>query len=804
MNSTRTLGSEASRLLILFDHLLTPITAGNEKKSCISDGMDIEDTSVLFGHLAKVLQTPTTDLPDERFKLATKLDYPSSSALDRCIKILNSPHAADMYVLRDVGLCMMYILTAYEKVRRVDLINTGSGTFINDEFCVQHENDKIVNAVSHILMVADTITCIPPTRSTIHHVLFLFSVSMGNSSNAAILRPYTMSCLFQWTDNHWNAIRAQSDANETPYSSQAIMALSFFAVDRTHDRNILEWLWTIVDGVDAWKSLVQNIASLKLTSKIEAIYENLSDLTDDIELMSKAFEYATCSSKIQIFSQSRNGCQILAELALIISSAPKAINTLLMIAICAITWYSIQLDLFLDNPSSNALTTAVWTMCIKWMEIPEKIPKHWHRTVLYMAVALANAHISTYFSSQILQVNLGDSVSTNTDATSNALLQAIQLCYVPHQLNDADLDYEDFEQNPNSELQVKYATDLITHINHALLIISVDVSLAYRYANTPMLIESLLMMASTDEHCVVVQDYSSIQTAVVFFLETLLSVHHVEPFERSDAAEPHMQVEYIKLQESICTRIAKSGMACKHAIGALRIGAISSIFGWLRLFIIVYRTVLLSDLQPVSLSIRKMYSELWRELISSLLRGLPSGCSQVIVDVMEVLIDHINPSCQLAEYLIDNRWCLFVMEVALTNMLRIEGHWKWVLSLVRLLLVPKKIRARPYVCAWITTFGLLSILQTGPYHCVEFEKAAGELVKQIMKRYGQLQSKSESNQDAQNIPLDTLSEGNEADMDRIGDRECIRIRVNVVRDQYDHVVIDIRPAAKEQTGQTGQ
>ncbi|KAK6099304.1 hypothetical protein MT418_000738 [Batrachochytrium dendrobatidis] len=116
----------------------------------------------------------------------------------------------------------------------------------------------------------------------------------------------------------------------------------------------------------------------------------------------------------------------------------------------------------------------------------------------------------------------------------------------------------------------------------------------------------------------------------------------------------------------------------------------------------------------------------------------------------------------------------------------------------------QKIRARPYVCAWITTFGLLSILQTGPYHCVEFEKAAGELVKQIMKRYGQLQSKSESNQDAQNIPLDTLSEGNEADMDRIGDRECIRIRVNVVRDQYDHVVIDIRPAAKEQTGQTGQ
>ncbi|OAJ36794.1 hypothetical protein BDEG_20927 [Batrachochytrium dendrobatidis JEL423] len=215
-------------------------------------------------------------------------------------------------------------------------------------------------------------------------------------------------------------------------------------------------------------------------------------------------------------------------------------------------------------------------MCIKWMEIPEKIPKHWHRTVLYMAVALANAHISTYFSSQILQVNLGDSVSTNTDATSNALLQAIQLCYVPHQLSDADLDYEDFEQNSNSELQVKYATDLITHINHALLIISVDVSL-----------ESLLMMASTDEHCVVVQDYSSIQTAVVFFLETLLSVHHVEPFERSDAAEPHMQVEYIKLQESICTRIAKSGMACKHAIGALRIGAISSIFGWLRLFIIM-------------------------------------------------------------------------------------------------------------------------------------------------------------------------------------------------------------------------
>ncbi|XJO71910.1 hypothetical protein BDV3_001344 [Batrachochytrium dendrobatidis] len=714
MNSTRTLGSEASRLLILFDHLLTPITAGNEKKSCISDGMDIEDTSVLFGHLAKVLQTPTTDLPDERFKLATKLDYPSSSALDRCIKILNSPHAADMYVFRDVGLCMMYILTAYGKV------------------------------------------------------------SMGNSSNAAILRPYTMSCLFQWTDNHWNTIRAQSDANETPYSSQAIMALSFFATQ-------------------TW-----------LIAEIEAIYENLSDLTDDIELMSKAFEYATCSSKIQIFSQSRNGCQILAELALIISSAPKAINTLLMIAICAITWYSIQLDLFLDNPSSNALTTAVWTMCIKWMEIPEKIPKHWHRTVLYMAVALANAHISTYFSSQILQVNLGDSVSTNTDATSNALLQAIQLCYVPHQLSDADLDYEDFEQNSNSELQVKYATDLITHINHALLIISVDVSLAYRYANTPMLIESLLMMASTDEHCVVVQDYSSIQTAVVFFLETLLSVHHVEPFERSDAAEPHMQVEYIKLQESICTRIAKSGMACKHAIGALRIGAISSIFGWLRLFIIVYRTVLLSDLQPVSLSIRKMYSELWRELISSLLRGLPSGCSQVIVDVMEVLIDHINPSCQLAEYLIDNRWCLFVMEVALTNMLRIEGHWKWVLSLVRLLLVPKKIRARPYVCAWITTFGLLSILQTGPYHCVEFEKAAGELVKQIMKRYGQLQSKSESNQDAQNIPLDTLSEGNEADMDRIGDRECIRIRVNVVRDQYDHVVIDIRPAAKEQTEQTGQ
>ena len=44
-----------------------------KKKSCISDGMDIEDTSVLFGHLAKVLQTPTTDLPDERFKLATKL-----------------------------------------------------------------------------------------------------------------------------------------------------------------------------------------------------------------------------------------------------------------------------------------------------------------------------------------------------------------------------------------------------------------------------------------------------------------------------------------------------------------------------------------------------------------------------------------------------------------------------------------------------------------------------------------------------------------------------------------------------------
>ena len=91
---------------------------------------------------------------------------------------------------------------------------------------------------------------------------------MGNSSNAAILRPYTMSCLFQWTDNHWNTIRAQSDANETPYSSQAIMALSFFAVDRTHDRNILEWLWTIVDGVDAWKSLVQNIASLKLTSSL--------------------------------------------------------------------------------------------------------------------------------------------------------------------------------------------------------------------------------------------------------------------------------------------------------------------------------------------------------------------------------------------------------------------------------------------------------------------------------------------------------------------------------------------------------
>ena len=49
-----------------------------------------------------------------------------------------------------------------------------------------------------------------------------------------------------------------------------------------------------------------------LIAEIEAIYENLSDLTDDIELMSKAFEYATCSSKIQIFSQSRNGCQILA------------------------------------------------------------------------------------------------------------------------------------------------------------------------------------------------------------------------------------------------------------------------------------------------------------------------------------------------------------------------------------------------------------------------------------------------------------------------------------------------------------
>ncbi|KAJ1332893.1 hypothetical protein BSLG_008520 [Batrachochytrium salamandrivorans] len=663
--------TEDDQLLALYGNVLLPITAGKEKQYLLSEGVNLDDAVVLFENLTGMLQGYNPSTLEWRFRLAAKLvnahyidlaqelkhillvkinstpqpsasivhytifdqfiycvietlclhqcdretrnsvkdaeekesrlfhliminDHEGKHALDRCIKLFEETQEVDMYILRDIGLCVVYTLVAHENTRRFGL---NENDHLDEKEAVEtnqrEESDRIINSISKIIMLSGSISASLPSRSTIHHAFFLISTLLIHCSVPLALRPYTISCLFQWLEAHWLLINVHHSDYSIDYQARAVIDLSFFEVDRSHDIHILEWLWRMSDGVDQWQNLVGSITHVWLEAQIETIRDAFAEKLDTKDLVVKVFELATLSQSIRVVSET------------------------------------------------------------EWMKTPAELPPSWSRIILYMVVALAN------ILSASLENKNGESTSiplfdfsADSLPPPAALLQAIQSHHAFHlSSSTGSLNSEVSKNQHVTTHDEDRFNSLITHINYAMLTISVDISIASQYASMPMLIDSLLLMITDKEYAAAVLDHHCIQTSVVFFIETLLIVKPAH-----ETAKWYSTLA--KMQSTIRSRMVSSGSVCSSAIDALRRGSLASILGWLRLASAVYIQCSSSGPPPVQLKTRRAYAEFWSELLSSLLRGFPCGCNQAIVGAMHALYTHIGPSCHLAAYLLDNRWLL--------------------------------------------------------------------------------------------------------------------------------------------------
>ncbi|KAH6589666.1 hypothetical protein BASA61_005546 [Batrachochytrium salamandrivorans] len=341
------------------------------------------------------------------------------------------------------------------------------------------------------------------------------------------------------------------------------------------------------------------------------------------------------------------------------------------------------------------------------------------RIILYMVVALAN------ILSASLENKNGESTSiplfdfsADSLPPPAALLQAIQSHHAFHlSSSTGSLNSEVSKNQHVTTHDEDRFNSLITHINYAMLTISVDIS-----------IDSLLLMITDKEYAAAVLDHHCIQTSVVFFIETLLIVKPAH-----ETAKWYSTLA--KMQSTIRSRMVSSGSVCSSAIDALRRGSLASILGWLRLASAVYIQCSSSGPPPVQLKTRRAYAEFWSELLSSLLRGFPCGCNQAIVGAMHALYTHIGPSCHLAAYLLDNRWCMFVLEAIIVSLLQVEGHWRWILDFTRLVVLgPPTVKC--HVRAWISSIGLVAKLRIGPHYCAAFKTASISLADELSQRLG--------------------------------------------------------------------
>ncbi|KAH6594818.1 hypothetical protein BASA50_006292 [Batrachochytrium salamandrivorans] len=792
--------TEDDQLLALYGNVLLPITAGKEKQYLLSEGVNLDDAVVLFENLTGMLQGYNPSTLEWRFRLAAKLvnahyidlaqelkhillvkinstpqpsasivhytifdqfiycvietlclhqcdretrnsvkdaeekesrlfhliminDHEGKHALDRCIKLFEETQEVDMYILRDIGLCVVYTLVAHENTRRFGL---NENDHLDEKEAVEtnqrEESDRIINSISKIIMLSGSISASLPSRSTIHHAFFLISTLLIHCSVPLALRPYTISCLFQWLEAHWLLINVHHSDYSIDYQARAVIDLSFFEVDRSHDIHILEWLWRMSDGVDQWQNLVGSITHVWLEAQIETIRDAFAEKLDTKDLVVKVFELATLSQSIRVVSET------------------------------------------------------------EWMKTPAELPPSWSRIILYMVVALAN------ILSASLENKNGESTSiplfdfsADSLPPPAALLQAIQSHHAFHlSSSTGSLNSEVSKNQHVTTHDEDRFNSLITHINYAMLTISVDISIASQYASMPMLIDSLLLMITDKEYAAAVLDHHCIQTSVVFFIETLLIVKPAH-----ETAKWYSTLA--KMQSTIRSRMVSSGSVCSSAIDALRRGSLASILGWLRLASAVYIQCSSSGPPPVQLKTRRAYAEFWSELLSSLLRGFPCGCNQAIVGAMHALYTHIGPSCHLAAYLLDNRWCMFVLEAIIVSLLQVEGHWRWILDFTRLVVLgPPTVKC--HVRAWISSIGLVAKLRIGPHYCAAFKTASISLADELSQRLGSYPDKDMANDTITELALPNVDTNSQPNITSIIDSK-MSVLVNDNDDDMDATLL---------------
>nr|KAJ3422772.1 hypothetical protein HK105_006391 [Polyrhizophydium stewartii] len=185
------------------------------------------------------------------FHLVRINDCSDATALARTVARLEEADVIDARVLLDVGLRMLYVLVVHGQC---------AGATTRGAAVQPLPPDRILDAVSRTLTIAAAIPGDAPlkaTTSTLHHALYLLSVLSVQDANS-MMRPFTVSCLFEWLEQHWLAIVPRAGT----VSAGSLMAMSFLAVDRSHDAAILAWLWSDLVGQFEKRAIVLAVPSL--------------------------------------------------------------------------------------------------------------------------------------------------------------------------------------------------------------------------------------------------------------------------------------------------------------------------------------------------------------------------------------------------------------------------------------------------------------------------------------------------------------------------------------------------------------